>query len=883
MKPVSLEFQCFGPYMERQRVDFERLERSGLFLICGETGAGKSTILDAICYALYGKSSGGLRGDIEVMRCKLAGREDVTSVEFTFDCGGERYRFARSLQMSRKIMHSVFACQILKDGVFVPIQENAKATFMNQKAQEIIGLTYEQFRQVIILPQGQFEKLLVSDSTEKEKILVSLFGADRWQRIAEELYRRVMERDTALKNEKAAVAAKLKEYGCEALDTLGEKLTQQQALEAQLAAQITIEGEAAAAHRKAREAALLIDKEFAQLRTLEKDRQSLAGQAAGYENTERRLALAAKTEPILPAHRALGEAKALLARRTTEEANAQGKVQDAKSTFSKAADMREKVEANREKYARIRELIALMESKRPIYTAIESLQKALNQAEHALADRAAAYKKAESEAALCTSALERAFRTQNEAIADQQHAQEQYRLGIGGELAQALETGKPCPVCGSLHHPAPAQPAAQRVTDAQLKALTDAVAQAGELANIAMQRRTNADAALANAQRLHQRAEQEAVAARRDHENALAQRIEGYDTLPALAAEIDRYQKSYDNYEAKARSCVRDYEAAQTALATAQAAQEAAQAELAAARQNADACAAAFAEALAGAGFESDMQFTAACLDPAERDRQRSALAQYRARVQDNAASLASQREKLAGQEAPDMKALDENLKQAEAAHKAAVAQHATAQELAARMKRDHASLTARTEAYAAARLETDADIEFAGRLRGRSGSSLQRYVLGVMLTSITVQANLLLRRVYGGRYQLHRTDAIAGSGRKGGLELEVYDAQNNERRSVTTLSGGEKFLVALSLAIGLSTVVQAQGSGIRLEAMFIDEGFGSLDRESVGDALEVLAGIQRTSGVVGIISHVEQLAETIPTKLEIVKSEKGSRIVERG
>ena len=170
-----------------------------------------------------------------------------------------------------------------------------------------------------------------------------------------------------------------------------------------------------------------------------------------------------------------------------------------------------------------------------------------------------------------------------------------------------------------------------------------------------------------------------------------------------------------------------------------------------------------------------------------------------------------------------------------------------------------------------------DEDLEFANRLRGRSGVSLQRYVLGVMLTSVAAEANRLLAKVYSGRYQLYRTDEVAGSSRKSGLELEVYDSHTNARRSVTTLSGGEKFLVALSLAIGLSTVVQAQGSGIRLEAMFIDEGFGSLDREAVADALEVLQGIQRSSGVVGIISHVEQLTETIPTRIEITKGKQGS------
>jgi exonuclease SbcC len=146
------------------------------------------------------------------------------------------------------------------------------------------------------------------------------------------------------------------------------------------------------------------------------------------------------------------------------------------------------------------------------------------------------------------------------------------------------------------------------------------------------------------------------------------------------------------------------------------------------------------------------------------------------------------------------------------------------------------------------------------------------------MLTSVTAEANRLLSGVYGGRYRLYRTDEISGRSRKGGLELEVQDNQTGQRRSVTTLSGGEKFLVALSLAIGLSTVVQAQGHGMQLEAMFVDEGFGSLDRESVADALEVLQGISRSSGIVGIISHVDQLAETIPSKIRITKGKDGSR-----
>ena len=161
MKPVSIRFQCFGPYREEMFVDFEALEKNGLFLICGETGAGKTTILDAICYALYGKSSGGNRGDLSAMRCKLAEPSEETVVEFTFDTNGKRYRFVRSLRFGRKNLMDFHNCMVLEDGAFVPLFENPKLKNVNQKAEELVGLNHEQFRQVIILPQGQFEKLLV--------------------------------------------------------------------------------------------------------------------------------------------------------------------------------------------------------------------------------------------------------------------------------------------------------------------------------------------------------------------------------------------------------------------------------------------------------------------------------------------------------------------------------------------------------------------------------------------------------------------------------------------------------------------------------------------------------------------------------------------------
>ncbi len=167
----------------------------------------------------------------------------------------------------------------------------------------------------------------------------------------------------------------------------------------------------------------------------------------------------------------------------------------------------------------------------------------------------------------------------------------------------------------------------------------------------------------------------------------------------------------------------------------------------------------------------------------------------------------------------------------------------------------------------------------FGTTLRGDRGISLRRYVLGVMLTSVTAEANRLLKNVHDGRYRLCRTLEGSGRTRKAGLELEVLDAYSGEKRSVAGLSGGEKFLVSLALSLGLSAVVQAQYGGIRIDTMFIDEGFGSLDSSSIKDALGILSSVKGSKRLVGIISHVQMLKETIESSISVEKDRNGSSL----
>lgn len=877
MKPIKLTFQCFGPYMARQCIDFEELERNGLFLICGETGAGKTTILDAMCYALYGRSSGGLRGDMSVMRCKLAEKTDETLVEFIFDSNGKRYKFVRSLKYGRKNLNDTHNCLVLEGEAYVPIFENPKATYVNQKAQELIGLTYDQFRQVIILPQGQFEKLLVSDSVEKEKILVSLFHADRWQKIADELYNRVARQDTELKQEKIQISAKLQEYGCRNLAELEEKR------QAQQVTVLAMQEETAAAEkqllllREQKERAILEDRAFAELKKAQTLVQSMERELPEREKEDGLLQLADKAEQIRPQYTAWQESSGQKLRAQGQVAAALRALETAQAELAEAQMGQQKLEQRKEKQETDKQRLVLLENARELYRSLEEKKQVLQKLQKQLVFARKAQEAAEKNFALRDMDWLRAMELQNRAMEDYRSTQAAYLAGIGGTLAQKLVAGEPCPVCGSREHPAPAVGAENHVTDAQLEQKNKAMKTAGDAVSAAMQQRTAAEAAKNEAISEFSKAAQAEAVAQADYENALSGRVLGIADGAQLETAILSLRKEVAAFEQALAQLQQRLETARAAQISAQAKLDAAREELTAAQVRCAAQQTVWEDALKESGLENEKAFLAVNIPTQQKQQRMAALIQFRTGLQRARKDLQEKQAELEGREAPDLASIKAALEGAEMTGKLLSNRLVLAKKTLETMLCDGESLKLRTEHYDAKRKKVDADLEFANRLRGRSGVSLQRYVLGVMLTSITVEANRLLANVYGGRYRLYRTDEISGSGHKGGLELEVYDSQTNARRSVTTLSGGEKFLVALSLAIGLSTVVQAQGGGIRLEAMFIDEGFGSLDSEAVHDALEVLQGIQRSSGVVGIISHVESLTETIPTRLEISKGKNGS------
>lgn len=876
MKPVSVRFKCFGPYMEEQFIDFSELEKNGLFLICGETGAGKTTILDAICYALYCESSGGQRGSIENMRCKLAEKTDETEVEFVFDSLGQRYKFSRALKYKTKKLHEYHTCYVLKDGVWEVLDSKQKQ--VNVRAEKLVGLSSSQFRQVIILPQGKFEEFLVSDSDKKEEILVTLFNVQQWSRISAEISRRVNERSTELKQEKLAIEHSLARYGCADLETLESKaLHMEQELEALLP-----KAEVAARAEKEALETLQIQRQVAGHYQILAERQKAYDQLkqgeGGIRKLEESLSLADRADQLREPYEAFRNARRDYQRAVEAVKKSRNRIRDAQSDLETAQRKLESHLALEKAVEEKKANLLRLENARSIYENLSTLQSA-EAAARQRADRLRnAFQTHELELEQKNRELAAAFDAQEQAKLAHTEGQERYRRSIGGILAETLKTGQRCPVCGSVEHPDPAKPSADHISEAQLDKLSKAMIRADREVTAAMKSRNQAENEKNKALAALKEAEQALALAEAGCRNAQEQKIPGIETAQDLAKAITSVNREVQAWDHAGKTLLNAKTAAQGSFQAAKLALEEAESACQAAEKDCSGQTARWEAACLSGGFTSEKDYLAACLEPKESQRRREQATAFRSDLKVAASALEEQRQAVAGKPMPDIPALEKVRLQAETEKNHLSKQKILLESQIKQLRAEQKDLTARQEKNREALITLEADLVFARRIAGSNGVGLQRYVLGVMMNSITAQANQLLKNVYGGRYRLYRTDETSGRVQKAGLELEVFDSHNSQRRSVRTLSGGEKFLVALSLAIGLSTVVQAQGEGIRLEAMFIDEGFGSLDREAIQDALDILQGIRGSAGVVGIISHVDALAEAIPARIEITKGKRGSK-----
>ena len=907
MRPLKLTLSAFGPYAAKTVLDLAQLGRGGLYLVTGDTGAGKTTLFDAITYALYDHSSGGVR-EGAMLRSKYAEPGTPTFVELEFEVRGQRFTVRRNPEYLRPktrgegfTTEKADACLTYADGR-PPV---TRAKDVTAAVVDIIGLDYNQFSQIAMIAQGQFTRLLNASTEERSKIFRKLFRTQPYQRLQERLQaenaaltRQREEQsvrigqllsglswaegdaDGAILDELAPLCEAGGQASPEAVLPLLDALLagQEQALSAATAARTEAEaeldklqqtlGRAEQAEKLRLELTAALD---ALAGKLERAKADLAA-FDGLDSLEKKLSAAR-------------DAAALENARAEKRRAALGQLDGELTALEQSLAALGGAEAEKVSLEARAEQLTRRE------TALAQLAQSLAEGQR----RGQAARQAQERYLLADGAKERAH-----ALRD--HLERAFLNAQAGLLAEGLTEGSPCPVCGSTHHPKRAVLPAEAPTQARV----DAARQSADEADRAAQ-----EASAAAAQAVA--ADREAKATlRRDAEALLPERFtspegpvkltvsllktalaEESEALHAAQEALDKAQKqNAAALAAKARQ--EDERQKKTAQRSALEAEARASAEEAA-RQSASAKA-----------LEAQCAEARAALPAADREEARRALAglenerlALRAGMDAAASALAKARQDCAAAEAAVTALTAQQTEAGEAADLPAIesqrdALTARRTALAAQEKALTARLLPNRKAadlyrqHAAARAELERRWQWVNALASTAGGTLsskqkirlEAYIQMNYLDAILVHANTRLMQMTAGQYELERVGA-ENQRSQSGLDLGVIDHYNGTRRSVKTLSGGESFKASLALALGLSDEVQSAAGGIRLDTLFLDEGFGSLDDESLEQAIRVLAGLTEGDRLVGIISHVAALKERIDKQVVVKKARSGGSTVE--
>lgn len=915
MRPLMLTISAFGPYAGEVVLDFTKLGNAGLYLITGQTGAGKTTIFDAIAFALYGQPSGDTRQST-MLRSKYAEDGTPTFVDLTFRYQGKDYRIRRNPEYWRAAKRgnkltaqAADAALTLPDGTVI-----TKVREVNTAVLEILGLDRNQFSQIAMIAQGDFQKLLMADTKARQDIFRNLFHTRMYQILQERLRSDTARVNREYEDAQAAFSQYLSGIACDPTDPLfpqvqkarqGELTAEDSfSLLARLIAQGQEDDKKCAKALKETDKALLEGKErlsildqgkallsqkeriqkklFAAENRVTEQKSVLESLNQEQEEAEHRNGEIAKLELQLPRYAELTALQEACRNLAQEVQKGQDKITLLREKLPEA---RSKLEKDRQRLSALRDAEAKLLALRHKMEGLESEKDTLNNLLKLEGENAALrtqrdmaeghYRKAKEKLL----AAECQYSSMNQAFFDAQ----------AGILASNLEENVPCPVCGSLHHPAPARLTKTAPSQAELeqaeKAVSDRRKDADERSRVLGN--LNGQLSSQDAQIEGQRI---AVFGADRKDTPLADALkENREKSEQLAAEIRKAQADKWEKDALDAHIPAQEEKLQKAANTLQ---EMLQTQT-------------HAEALLSGKTQQEKALAAALPYPSEKDAKKAleALKTQKQRYENAVAKAKtdlSEAEKehsaLEGQLAQAEKQLDEldlpeeapllekiaalqrekdRLAKSQKSIAVSLSVNKSVAENGERVQKNILELENRLKWMKALSLTAN------GNLAGKEKIMLETYVQMAFLDRILGRANQRLLLMTDGRYELLRRTNSDQNRSQSGLELDVLDHFGGGSRNVQTLSGGETFQASLSLALGLSDEIQASTSGIALDTMFVDEGFGSLDEEALESAIAALSSLSEGNRLVGIISHVDQLKNRIDRQIMVTKSRDGGSKVE--
>lgn len=873
MRPERLRISAFGPYAGEEDMDFSVLENHTLFLICGPTGAGKSTILDAMCYALYGKTSGAVRSG-EDLRSNYVGYDRKTYVEFDFAIGDRHYRIYRSPTQllerqkgdrSKPVEHKGKAdfYEIDEEG-----REKAHITSkgVDSAVEKLLGVGLEQFRQIILLPQGDFRKLLLADSSDRQKIMEQLFQTgiylafekrlqEETQKLKTEYSRGELQRTTLLETCRSESEEELEKQTETNEKILKEKETE--FMQADKEQQVFL---------RAYDEANMLHGAFLRLETA--------------ETALKRMEEKRKEKEELRRHIKMIRAAQSVTKEWSEAVNAKKQQRTAAETLEKAAadlPVKEKAKAEAE------QALALFEKEKPKQKERIEMKGKLEQYRNPSRSYGTAKREAERLVGIYAVKQKEAERLREQVSAAEKKAAEdkknwlcRNRIFMEGQafvLAEKLTDGQPCPVCGSLSHPAPAAAGEDRITEKDVK---DAERQMHLSEDAEKKIRHEAEAYQAK----------DLAAAKESADKAMTVLSELEKNLPAAYRDSLALEKEIKDLETRISSFEKSLEQAEEKRKNAETIYQALKEQKELLEKQAGEFLKVSEEKnrilkikVAEAGFTDWFECSRYMKEVPRLEAYENDLKIYDQSVHAEEEKIKGEKEKTAGKTKPDMNDWNEKRMKLLESMKRFAAEKAEKETELKKQKETLKKLYQLKETQKEIGEKYSLVAHLWEIAQGKeTGINLERFVLGALLDAVTEKANLRLMEMSGNRYELLRKRGERSDGRKkAGLDLEVFDGNTGRARPAATLSGGETFLASLSLALGLADVVQEYAGGVHLDAMFIDEGFGSLDSESLDLAMKTLQELKGQNRLIGLISHVGGLEERIPAKLRVTKTQTGS------
>ncbi|MCI5941917.1 MAG: SMC family ATPase [Ligilactobacillus animalis] len=1022
MRPLELKLKNFGPYVD-ETVDFTRFEQAPLFLITGKTGSGKTTIFDAMCYALFNETSGKKRQAFQ-MRSDFASDKAETSVEFTFEHQGKIYYIKRQPK------------QVLAGRGGKPVEKKAKVELIypgpdeerlaiqkipeaRRFIDELLHLTAEQFTKVILLPQGEFRNFLAADSKEKEEVLRNLFGSELFERWTEQLKAKFKEQNASYQQKEQQLTLSMQQADFTSETQIPELwLEQIKSWLEQVKAELSEQDKAWQQAKKETERLQHVlskqeelQKDFDLLAKLQAKQADLLAEAPKREALRQQIvalkwALEHRTNFEL-----LENNKATLVKTETDiQKTAQKQAKLKKEQLSSAAQLAEheakrkeianyqyqhkQLENNLPLYKVVSELLAtqeeveasqnalaaeiqktttVLEKKQAKIAAIEAKQHALTESIQAKETLKAKLERVKYQQAELAELLEKQAdldkrqaniaNLQNKLAAETTISQEARAKArtLANQLAdhyiaaavKKLQAGKPCPVCGSLDHPAPAKVSevagideeqveqakqqARKLEDKvtalqaridesnaetierqsefemkiqaffekypaleqsklthlevelaqtkheltqEIRVLTDKEKEAASL----QEQKTTLEQKVAQAHTKLTELNEQAQTAQLEKQTLVTQLAEKQAQLPAeyqteqqAKAQLRIWQQKIAEFETHLADLNAHIKQTEQSLV-------AAEAKLTDAKQQAQELQQVIAQRqadleVACAAKEVTLVRLKELLSQSDQLEQlEETLADQQKEIDSINGQVEILSKQVAGQKQPDLEQTNEELSQAKQSE-------AKLQQTVAELEHKYSSNTKCYQQVKKLFEQQQAEFTQLGQLKelvdvvtgkGEQKLGFERYILQTYLKEVLITANARLAHLTNGRYELCLNEDTGRGASSTGLELDIYDDNAGKRRSVHTLSGGESFLAALALALALGEVIQKKSGGIEIEALFVDEGFGSLDQEALRVALETLQTIEGKNRMVGIISHVTELQAQLPYQLQVVT--KGER-----